>query len=76
MAVSFQNDIVPMFQGLKGQMMWRFDLTNYDHVSKNAKLIYKRLLDPDAPMPPPPMDPLTPEQVQLFERWMTDGCQP
>jgi hypothetical protein len=76
MAVSFSNDIMPIFNPLKGQMMWRFDLTNYEHVTANAQLIYSRLSDPNAPMPPPPMDPLTPDQIQLFNQWIIDGCKP
>ena len=28
--VSFKEHITPIFDGFKGVMMWRFDLTNYD----------------------------------------------
>ena len=78
MAVSFSNDIEPLFNQFRGQMMWRFDLTNYEHVKANAHTINKRLAHADiyGPMPPPPFDPLTPEQVQLFEQWIKDGCLP
>lgn len=76
MAVSFSNDIMPLFNQFKGQMMWRFDLTNYDQVKANAATIYGRISNSDAPMPPPPFDPLTLEQIQLFQQWINDGCPP
>jgi hypothetical protein len=74
MAVSFSTDIMPLFNQFRGQMMWRFDLTNYDHVKANASIIYGRING--GGMPPPPMDPLTLEQIQLFQQWIFDGCQP
>jgi hypothetical protein len=77
MAVSFSNDIMPLFNQFKGQMMWRLDLTNYVHVRANAGLIYNRIADPMlGPMPPPPFDPLTSDQVQMFRQWMDEGCPP
>jgi hypothetical protein len=76
MAVSFGNDIQPLFNQFKGQMMWRFDLTDYQHVRANAQIIYERISDPGGPMPPPPFDPLTPEQIQLFRQWIDGGYQP
>ncbi|MCA1568361.1 MAG: hypothetical protein LC803_22485 [Acidobacteria bacterium] len=76
MAVSFSNDIMPIFNQFKGQMMWRFDLTNYDHVKANASIIYDRISDPGGPMPPPPLDPLSSDQIQLFQQWINDGYQP
>lgn len=57
-------------------MIWRFDLTNYDHVLPNVEIIYERLTDPDAPMPPPPYPPLTPQQIALFRQWMLEGAPP
>ncbi|HYO66748.1 MAG TPA: hypothetical protein VEU33_11745 [Archangium sp.] len=76
MAVSFSNDIMPIFNQFKGQMMWRFDLTSYEHVKANAAVIYNRISDPDGPMPPPPFDPLTAEQVGLFKQWMNENYPP
>ena len=55
MAVSFSNDIMPLFNQFTGQMMWRFDLTNYDQVIANAQTIYGRING--GGMPPPPFDP-------------------
>jgi hypothetical protein len=74
MAVSFSNDIMPLFNQFKGQMMWRFNLTNYEHVKANASIILGRI--DGGGMPPPPFDPLTLEQIQLFEQWINEGCQP
>jgi hypothetical protein len=78
MAVSFSNDIMPIFNQFKGQMMWRFDLTNYDHVKANATIIYDRISNATGQgfMPPPPFDPLPFDQIQLFEQWINEGCQP
>lgn len=76
MAVTFSNDIQPLFNQFKGQMMWRFDLTDYDHVRANAQIIYDRISSPDGPMPPPPFDPLTTEQISTFQQWMNEGCPP
>lgn len=76
MAVSFQNDIMPLFNQFKGQMMWRFDLTNYEQMKANASIILNRINGNNGFMPPPPFDPLTPEQIQLFEQWINDGCPP
>jgi hypothetical protein len=76
MAVTFSNDIMPLFNQFRGQMMWRFDLTNYEHVSANAETILNRINGANGPMPPPPFDPLTPDQVKLFQQWIADGCQP
>ena len=74
MAVSFSNDIQPLFNQFQGQMMWRLDLTNYDHVKANAQIIYAQINGGN--MPPPPFDPLTLEQIQLFQQWMSEGFAP
>jgi hypothetical protein len=75
MAVSFSSDIMPLFNQFSGQMMWRFDLTNYEHVKANAAVIYTRI-NIGGGMPPPPFDPLTLDQIQLFEQWMNEGFAP
>jgi len=72
--VSFRTDIAPMFQRFRGQMLWRFDLTDYEHVKANAQTIYSRISDPGGPMPPPLYEPLEPEQVRRFRRWIDEGC--
>ena len=76
--VTFSDDIMPLFNQFRGQMMWRFDLTNYDQVKANAQIINNRINNAAnyGPMPPPPFDPLTPEQAQMFQQWIDDGCPP
>jgi len=76
MPVTFSNDIQPLFNQFKAQMMWRFDLTNYEHVKANATIILGRIDGSNGPMPPPPLDPLTKEQIQTFRDWMNDGYLP
>jgi len=74
--VSFANDIQPLFTQFRGQMLWRLDLTSYDHVKTNAQLIYNKLTDPNDRMPPAPFEPLTTEQIATFQTWMNQGCPP
>ena len=76
MAVSFANDIAPMFKPFDVNMAWRFGLTTYDDVKANAMLIYSRMTNLSAPMPPPPYPPFTAEQIALFNQWMLDGYAP
>jgi len=75
MAVSFENDIMPRFSQFKAQMAWRFDLTDYEHVKANAQLILERISSSDSPMPPPPFNPLTTDEILTFARWIREGCQ-
>ena len=72
-SVSFHDDIRPIFGKWKGQMIWRFDLTDYDVVKANAQLILGRISSKDSPMPPPPYSPLTADQIQQFEDWIAQG---
>jgi len=76
MAVSFANDIAPMFKPFDVNMAWRFGLTSYDDVKANATLIYSRLTNISSPMPPPPYPPFTQEQIALFNQWMLEGYAP
>jgi hypothetical protein len=77
-ATSFKTDIAPMFAPYRANMMWRFDLTNYETVRGSAAIIYQRITGNPAfnPMPAPPMEPLTKQQTDLFEQWMSEGCPP
>jgi hypothetical protein len=74
--VSFANDIMPLFKQFQEPMMWRFDLTNYEAMVANAQTVYNRISSAGSPMPPPPFDPLTQEQIQMFQDWMNQGCPP
>ena len=76
MAVSFANDIAPMFKPFDVNMAWRFGLTTYDDVKANAMLIYSRMTNLSSPMPPSPYPPFTAEQIALFNQWMLDGYAP
>lgn len=74
MATSFKTDIAPMFAPFRANMMWRFDITNYDTVKANAVLIYGHIAE--NLMPPAPMPPLSPQQIALFDQWMKDNYPP
>ena len=67
--IYFDPDIKGMFQPFRAAMMWRFDLTNYDDVVQNYELILGRISSKDSPMPPPPLTPLTEEQIEKFRSW-------
>jgi hypothetical protein len=74
-ATSFKADIAPMFAPYRANMMWRFDITDYETVKANADIIYARITgNPNFNrMPAPPLDPLTQEQTDLFSQWMREG---
>jgi hypothetical protein len=74
--ISFARDIRPMFAAFAAAMMWRFDLTDYTAVMANAQHIYERISSAGNPMPPPPFPMLTADQIQRFQDWMNDGCNP
>lgn len=78
MATSFKDDIAPMFAPYRANMMWRFDITDYETVKGSAAIIYERITGqgPFNPMPAPPMEPLSQQQTDLFKQWMTDGFPP
>ena len=81
MAISFQNDIAPMFSEFQSHMRWRFNLLDYENVKANAEMIYGRIsvtetITGTVPMPPPPFTPLTTTQVGKFRQWMDEGCPP
>lgn len=75
-STSFAQDIAPLFQQFQGPMMWRFDLTSYEAVCANAETIWDRISSSGSPMPPPPFEPLTQEQIATFRRWMHEDCPP
>ncbi len=77
MPTSFQTDIAPMFAPFQANMMWRFNLADYDTVKANAGMIYGRLTGTTGTlMPAPPMPPLDPSLIALFKQWMTEGYPP
>jgi hypothetical protein len=78
---SFQADIRPLFtdRDIRG-MSKGFNLASYDEVKARAAIIYDRLRGiGGAVMPPPPPrgeGPWPQAQIDLFAKWMADGCQP
>ncbi|HEY0130099.1 MAG TPA: hypothetical protein VGB57_01755 [Allosphingosinicella sp.] len=75
-APSFANDIAPMFSDYQAQMAWRFDLTSYDDVKANARIIYNVIYwdkNGGPQMPPGPFPPFPSDFVQLFANWIDTG---
>ena len=76
--VSFANDIAPIFKPYRANMLWRFDLTDYDQVVANAAVI-QAFITADASSRMPPANygnALTPQQLQMFKDWMDEGYPP
>lgn len=72
---SFARDIVPLFrpkdvEHMKEQLM---DLTSYDVVRELAQTVAQRVGAGARPMPPAPDQRWTAGQVELFERWISEG---
>jgi len=78
MPTSFANDIAPIFGPFRSQMLWRFDLTDYEQVKANADIIRVFItLDADSRMPPANYGPpLAPQQIITFQQWISEGCPP
>ena len=80
---SFAADIRPLFTDRDIQGMKKaFNLANYDEVKAHASAIYDRIRGiGGAVMPPPPPRgegpwPREPPRIDLFAKWLADGCQP
>jgi hypothetical protein len=78
---SFQTDIRPLFtqRDIDG-MRKGFNLESYDEVKNHAAAIYDRIRGiGGALMPPPPPKgegPWQQSRIELFAKWMADGCPP
>jgi hypothetical protein len=78
---SFQSDIRPLFteRDIQG-MIKGFNLASYDEVKAHAAAIYDRIRGiGGALMPPPPPrgeGPWPQSRIELFAKWIADGCQP
>ena len=78
---SFQTDIRPLFteRDIRG-MSKAFNLGSYDDVKMHAAAIYDRIRGiGGAVMPPPPPrgeGPWPQARIELFAKWMEEGCQP
>jgi hypothetical protein len=81
MTTSFQADIRPLFteRDIQG-MIKGFNLASYDEVKAHAAAIYDRIRGiGGAVMPPPPPrgeGPWPQSRIDLFARWVADGCPP
>jgi hypothetical protein len=78
---SFQADIRPLFTERDINAMRKaFNLASYDDVKAHAPIIYDRIRAiGGAVMPPPPPrgeGPWSQARIELFAKWMADGCQP
>jgi hypothetical protein len=75
---SFARDILPLFRpvDIKHMSGLDLDLSTHETVKDKAQIIFDRLThaDPDLRvMPPPPHQPWTKAQTDLFERWKEEG---
>ena len=78
---SFKRDILPFFTDRDIQAMSKaLNLASYDDVKAHAAVIYDRIRGVGGVvMPPPPPKgegPWAQERIELFTRWMAEGCQP
>jgi hypothetical protein len=78
---SFQADIRPLFTERDIHAMSKaFNLGSYDDVKAHAAIIYDRIRGiGGAVMPPPPPrgeGPWPHSRIELFAKWMAEGCQP
>ena len=80
MAVSFATDIKPIFQQYQEPMMWRFDLTDYNAVKENAKLIQEQInpsicdgVVTPPQMPPSNFPPLSEDFLKTYDEWVEAG---
>lgn len=67
----FDPDVMGLFQPFQAEMMWRFDLLNYDDVVQNFDLILNYV--ENQYMPPPPRQPLPSEAVEKLKNWQNNG---
>jgi hypothetical protein len=68
---SFASDIRPLFRDTdRDEMSFAFDLGDYEDVKANAEGIYERLADGSMPCDEPWPD----DRIELFRRWIDEGC--
>jgi hypothetical protein len=80
-STSFATDIRPLFTQRDIQGMSKaFNLANYDEVKAHAAAIFDRIRGiGGAVMPPPPPKgegPWAQSHIDLFAKWVADGCPP
>ena len=71
--LSFERNVKPLFsEWHRSEMDWIFDLWSCADVSHRANQILDRLEDQTMPCDIP----LSPEQIEVFRRWVRGGCAP
>jgi len=76
MALSFDNDIKPLFtEKDRDHMAFMFDLGSYSDVKDNADDIYDAVSNGRMP-PASAGGPWPKDKVDLFKQWIDGGCQP
>ena len=78
---SFETDIRPFFTERDIHAMSKaFNLASHDDVKAHAAVIYDRIRGIGGPvMPPSPPKgegPWVQSRIELFAKWMAEGCQP
>jgi hypothetical protein len=78
---SFQSDIRPLFTERDVHAMSKaFNLASYVDVKAHAAIIYDRIRGIGGAVMPPPLPrgegPWPQSRIELFAKWMADGCQP
>lgn len=78
---SYARDIYPLFTDNEvAGMAWDFNLRSYDDVKANADVINNRIRGiGGSVMPPPPPrgdGPWDQAKIDLFGKWVADGCPP
>jgi hypothetical protein len=78
---SFQADIRPLFTERDIHAMSKaFNLAGYDDVKAHAAIIYDRIRGIGGAVMPPPAPrgegPWPQSRIELFAKWMAEGCQP
>ena len=75
MAVSFKNDIRPLFRDnpdVDSMKEFGLDLSSYEEVKAQAENIYSRIEDGSMPCD----EPWPPARLALLKRWMEEGMAP
>ena len=74
---SFSRDIQPLFSEIDvDHMRWFCDLRDYGDVKSHAPQILGRLKGESGPVMPPQDDggPWSQCNIDLFEKWISEGC--
>jgi hypothetical protein len=78
---SFEGDIRPLFtDGDIRAMSKAFNLANYEDVKAHAAIIHARIRGIGGsvmpPAPPRGEGPWPQSRIELFAKWMSEGCPP